>query len=76
MLGLKGTRPRRSPNWDVRNFASKVDTVVIRPSNIQTLDEAEEAPIDDKGQRVSAHYVVGRDGALVQMLDEQLDCLA
>lgn len=70
-LGLKGTRHRRSPNWDVRNFASRVDTVIIRPSKTQTLDEAKWVLIDDQGQRVSAHYVVGQDGALVQMLDER-----
>lgn len=71
VLGLKGTRHRRSPNWDVRSLGAKVDTVVVRQVNAQTLDEAEWAFIDDKGPRVSSHYAVGRDGALVQMLDER-----
>ena len=28
LLGLAGTRYRRSPNWDVRNLRAKVDTVI------------------------------------------------
>lgn len=71
VLGLIGTRHRRSPNWDVRSLTAKVDTIVVRPSNTRTLDEAESVLIDDQGQRVSAHYVVGLDGGLVQMLDER-----
>lgn len=71
VLGFPGTRYRRSPNWDVRNLAAKVDTVLLRPSNTKSLDEAEEHLINDREPRMSAHYVVGRDGRFVQMVDER-----
>jgi len=70
-LGLPGARFVLSPNWDVRPLNGKIDTLVVHSTVIETLDKTVALFQSDTGRRVSAHYVVDRDGSVVQMVDER-----
>lgn len=70
-LGLPNTKFVASPNWGVRSLGDKIDTVVVHSTVINTLEGTERAFFDDKERRVSAHYVVDRDGTTIQMVDER-----
>lgn len=71
VVGLPDTKFLPSPNWGVRSVGDKIDTVVVHSTVINTLAGTERAFWDDKDRRVSAHYVVDRDGTTVQMVDER-----
>jgi N-acetylmuramoyl-L-alanine amidase len=70
-IGLPDTKWVASPNWGVRSLGDKIDTVVVHSTVINTLAGTERAFWDDKERRVSAHYVVDRDGTTIQMVDER-----
>lgn len=70
-IGLPDTKFVASPNWGVRSVGDKIDTVVVHSTVINTLEGTERAFWDDKERRVSAHYVVDRDGTTIQMVDER-----
>lgn len=70
--GLGGVPFVPSPNWDVRTTKGIVDTVVVHATVINTMEGTQRAFLDDKVRRVSAHYVVDRDGTIVQMVDERV----
>lgn len=69
--GLSGVPFVASPNWDVRSREGTIDTVVVHSTVINTMAGTQRAFLDDKVRRVSAHYVVDRDGTTVQMVDER-----
>lgn len=69
--GLAGVPFLPSPNWDVRPVRGGIDTVVVHSTVITTMAGTQRAFLDDKVRRVSAHYVVDRDGSIVQMVDER-----
>ncbi|MBT9584476.1 N-acetylmuramoyl-L-alanine amidase [bacterium] len=69
--GLPGVTFVASPNWDVRSKGDTIDTVVVHATVINTMEATQRAFLDDKIRRVSAHYVVDRDGTIVQMVDER-----
>ncbi|MBX3166475.1 MAG: N-acetylmuramoyl-L-alanine amidase [Candidatus Eremiobacteraeota bacterium] len=71
VIGLPDSKFIPSPNWGVRSLGDKIDTVVVHSTVINTLEGTERAFWDDKERRVSAHYVVDRDGTTVQMVDER-----
>ena len=71
VVGLPDTKFIPSPNWGVRSVGDKIDTLVIHSTVINTLEGTERAFLDDKERRVSAHYVVDRDGTTIQMVDER-----
>lgn len=70
--GLAGVGFVQSPNWDVRSARGGIDTVVVHATVINTMEGTQRAFLDDKVRRVSAHYVVDRDGTIVQMVDERV----
>ena len=69
--GLPGVEFIPSPNWDVRSLGGRIDTVVIHSTVINTLKDTVRVFLDDRNRAVSAHYVVDRDGRIVQMVDER-----
>jgi len=71
-LGLAGVPFVASPNWSVRSVGEHIDTVVVHATVINTMEGTQRAFLDDRVRRVSAHYVVDRDGTIVQMVDERL----
>ena len=70
--GLKGVTFVQSPNWGVRSKGDEIDCVVVHATVINTMEGTQRAFLDDKVRRVSAHYVIDRDGTIVQMVDERL----
>ena len=60
-------RQRPSPNWNERD--QPVTMVVLHYTGMQSAEEAIERLCDpDAG--VSAHYVIGEDGTVIQLVDE------
>lgn len=57
---------RPSPNFDER----RPNLVVIHHTSDDTVDEAM-ATLTAPARKVSAHYLVGRDGAVIQLVDER-----
>lgn len=55
-----------SPNYGVRR--SKVDKIIIHHTNAKTIESTLEWFKDPKSQ-CSAHYLIGTDGRIVQMVD-------
>lgn len=72
VIGYKGSRWVKSPNWGMRPCGEVVDTVVVHSTVINTMEGTIRAFQDDKVRRVSAHYCIDRDGSVVQMVDERL----
>lgn len=69
---LSDGRPVRwipSPNHDAR-AAGRPDMIVLHYTDM-TSAEAAVARLCDPAARVSAHYLIGADGDVVQMVDEQ-----
>jgi N-acetyl-anhydromuramyl-L-alanine amidase AmpD len=58
----------KSPNADARLQGSEIDTVVIHATVIPTLKSTVEAFYRTESQ-VSAHFTIGKDGSIVQMVD-------
>lgn len=71
-VGLPGVSFVPSPNWGMRSLGGGIDTVVVHATVINTMEGTQRAFLDDKVRRVSAHYVVDRDGSIVQMVDERV----
>lgn len=70
-LGKAGVPFVLSPNWTVRGRANTVDTIVLHATVINTMAGTQRAFLDDRVRRVSAHYIIDRDGSTVQMVDER-----
>ena len=58
-------RQRPSPNFDAR----RANLVVLHHTSDDTLDEAL-STLTSPERKVSAHYLIGRDGEIVQLVDE------
>ncbi|MES1227635.1 MAG: N-acetylmuramoyl-L-alanine amidase [Armatimonadota bacterium] len=56
-----------SPNHDGRPPKTKVDTIVLHHTEIPTLERTI-YHFSNPSSRVSAHFIVGRDGSIVQMV--------
>jgi len=65
-VGMRGAQFAPSPNFDIR----KPDLVVIHHTGDATLDGALRT-LTSTLRKVSAHYVIGRDGRIVQLVDER-----
>lgn len=65
-IGMPGARFVPSPNFDAR----RPNLVVIHHTSDATLKEALRT-LTSPSHRVSAHYLIGRDGQLVQLVDER-----
>ena len=59
-----------SPNFGLRSVDAMVDCIVIHATVIDTLQGTVDRFLD-LGPAVSAHYVVDRDGAIVQMVRDE-----
>lgn len=71
-LGMAGVEFVPSPNWSVRPLGTRVDAVVLHSTVEDTLEGTVAIFLDTEARQVSAHYVVDRDGKIVQMVDERL----
>lgn len=71
VLGFPEAQFVPSPNWQMRDVGDRIDAVVVQSNGLSTLDATEKAFLDDDQRRLSTHYVVDRDGKVVQMVDER-----
>ncbi|MDR1935668.1 MAG: N-acetylmuramoyl-L-alanine amidase [Candidatus Accumulibacter sp.] len=65
-LAGAAVRVEASPNFDAR----RPNLVVLHHTSNSNLDKAL-ATLTDPGRKVSAHYLVGRDGQIVRLVDEK-----
>ncbi len=54
-----------SPNFDLR----RPNLVIVHHTSDRTLEEAL-STLSSPGRKVSAHYLIGRDGSIVQLVEE------
>ena len=57
-----------SPNFDERPEGAVVDCVVLHATVVPTVQETIDIFLSREGKRVSAHFVVGKEGCVVQMV--------
>ena len=60
-----------SPNANSRKVGMRVDTIVLHHTTLATLDETVQF-FQDPSSEVSAHYIVGKDGVIVQMVPDAM----
>jgi N-acetylmuramoyl-L-alanine amidase len=61
-----------SPNFEPRVGARAPDMIVLHYTGMQTADGALVRLCEDKEPRVSCHYLVHEDGAIVQLVQEEM----
>lgn len=61
-----GVRWQPSPNYDER----RPNFVILHQTTNETVERALRT-LTDPAKKVSAHYLIGRDGALIQLVDER-----
>lgn len=66
---MPGVEFIRSPNQGLRPFGAQVNCVVVHATVIPTQEATVGAFLRESSQ-VSAHYVVGKDGRIVQMVED------
>jgi N-acetylmuramoyl-L-alanine amidase len=65
-VGMEGARWQPSPNFDLR----RPNFVILHNTADDTADQALRT-LTDPARKVSAHYLVARDGAVYQLVDER-----
>ena len=65
--GMIGYRMVPSPNFNQRPSGAIVDTIVVHSTAQHSLENTVKV-FQDPLSRVSAHFVVGKDGTIVQMV--------
>ena len=61
---------KKSPNFDKRPKGTKINSIVIHYTGMKTFDEAFER-LCNKNSKVSSHYLIGRDGRIINLVDEK-----
>ena len=61
---------KKSPNFDKRPKGAKINSVVIHYTGMKTFNEAFKR-LCDKKTKVSSHYLIGRDGRIIKLVDEK-----
>jgi len=59
----------RSPNFDKRPAGTRIDTIVLHATVLNSLEEVIEH-FADRSSKVSAHYTIDRDGTIVSHVAE------
>ena len=61
---------KKSPNFDKRPKGTKINSIIIHYTGMKTFHEAYER-LCDKNSKVSSHYLIGRDGRIINLVDEK-----
>ena len=61
---------KKSPNFDKRPKGKKINSIIIHYTGMKTFDEAYKR-LCDKNSKVSSHYLIGRDGKIINLVDEK-----
>lgn len=59
-----------SPNFNERPNGAKIEHLVLHYTDMKTVDEAIARLTDSKAE-VSSHYVIGEDGKIYQLVEEE-----
>ena len=61
---------KKSPNFDKRPKDAKIYSIIIHYTGMKTFDDAYKR-LCDKNSKVSSHYLIGRDGKIINLVDEK-----
>ena len=61
---------KKSPNFDKRPKGTKINSIILHYTGMKTFHEAYER-LCDKNSKVSSHYLIGRDGRIINLVDEK-----
>ena len=61
---------KKSPNFDKRPKGTKINSIIIHYTGMKTFDDAYKRLCDRKS-KVSSHYLIGRDGKIINLVDEK-----
>ena len=61
---------KKSPNFDERPKGVKINSIIIHYTGMKTFDDAFKR-LCDKSSKVSSHYLIGRDGRIINLVDEK-----
>ena len=61
---------KKSPNFDKRPRGTKINSIVIHYTGMKTFNQAYKR-LCDKKSKVSSHYLIGRDGRIINLVDEK-----
>jgi len=61
---------KKSPNFDKRPRGTKINSIVIHYTGMKTFNEAYKK-LCDKKSKVSSHYLIDRDGKIINLVDEK-----
>ncbi len=61
---------KKSPNFDKRPRGTKINSIVIHYTGMKTFNVAYKK-LCDKKSKVSSHYLIGRDGKVINLVDEK-----
>ena len=61
---------KKSPNFDERPKGTKINSIIIHYTGMKTFEEAYKK-LCDKSSKVSSHYLIGRDGRIINLVDEK-----
>ena len=60
---------KKSPNFDKRPKGTKIKSIIIHYTGMKTFEDAYKR-LCDKNSKVSSHYLIGRDGKIINLVDE------
>jgi N-acetylmuramoyl-L-alanine amidase len=61
---------KKSPNFDERPKGTKINSIIIHYTGMKTFEEAYKK-LCDKSSKVSSHYLIGRDGRIINLVNEK-----
>ena len=61
---------KKSPNFNQRPKSSRINSIVIHYTGMKTFNEALKR-LCDKNSKVSSHYLIGKDGKVINLVDEK-----
>ena len=61
---------KKSPNFDKRPKGKKINSIIIHYTGMKNFDDAYKR-LCDKNSKVSSHYLIGRDGKIINLVDEK-----
>jgi len=61
---------KKSPNFDKRPKGVKINSIIIHYTGMKTFNQAYKR-LCDKKSKVSSHYLIGRDGRIMNLVDEK-----
>ncbi len=61
---------KKSPNFDKRPKGTKINSIIIHYTGMKTFEEAYKR-LCNKNSKVSSHYLIGRNGKIINLVEEK-----